>query len=379
MKNVLIAHQSTIPHYRVPFYNALERLRPDSWRFDVVFDPADLTSPRFFQEPLDVEQFQFPMLETGTITLKAWGKRVSYQTFWRKAARYDLVVVENAVNNLTYPLCHLHQLGGTKIAYWGHGRDRSVEKLSPHKFLSEKLKIFLARRADGFFAYTTGVKSYLEQQGLSARKIFVVNNTIDIDEQRCAFRKWRSRRMAVRQELGLQEKKVLLFVGRFTENKRIDFLLEAFATLREMDASFHLLLVGSGGESYLPDNVTDVSYFGPVVELDRLAPICVASDVFVFPGSVGLGPLQALCYDLPPVTVDSATHMPEIEYLSSANSIVLDGSVSPEEYAQVIVDLFDDLDRLRSLRAGIWTSVQHLTIEQMVRNFVEGVNSILDS
>ena len=28
VKKVLIAHQSTIPHYRVPFYEAVERLRP---------------------------------------------------------------------------------------------------------------------------------------------------------------------------------------------------------------------------------------------------------------------------------------------------------------------------------------------------------------
>ena len=378
MKNVLIAHQSTIPHYRVPFYNALERLRPDSWRFDVVFDPTQLESPRFFQETLDVKQFKFPILEVRTFACKARGKTISYQTLWRKAARYDLVVVENALNNLAYPLCHLHQLRGSKIAYWGHGKDRSVEKPSPYKLLSEELKMFLARRADGFFAYTAGVKSYLEQQGLSPRRMFVVNNTIDINEQRRAFRKWRSQRTGLRKELGLRGKKVLLFVGRFTQNKRLDFLLRSFAILCEMNTGFHLLLVGSRGEAYLPDDLDDVSYFGPIVEMERLAPLYVASDVFAFPGSVGLGPLQALCYDLPTITINSATHMPEIEYLSPANSIVLNDDVTPEEYARAIVDLFSDSDRLSSLQASIWPSIRHLTIEQMAQNFSEGVNSLLD-
>jgi len=377
LKRVLIAHQSTIPHYRVPFYNALEHLRPDTWRFDVVFDPSELKSRRFFQEQLDDEKLKFPVLEVRTLSLKISSKMVSYQTFWRKAAQYNLVIVENAVNNLAYPLCQLHQLSGTRFAHWGHGKDRSIKKLSVPKFVSEKIKIFLARRADGFFAYTTGVKLYLERQGLSPQKIFVVNNTIDINEQRHAFEKCRPSREATRYEFNVQRKKVILFVGRFTQNKKIGFLLRSFSLLREMDSSFHLFMVGSGGESYLADNLDNISYFGPVIELDKLAPIYTVSDVFAFPGSVGLGPLQALCYDLPVVAIDSFTHMPEIEYLLPTNSIVLDASTTPEEYARAIMSLFDDPARLNSLKTSTWPSIQHLTIEQMACNFIEGVNTIL--
>jgi L-malate glycosyltransferase len=377
MKTVLIAHQSAVPHYRIPFYNTLERLRPSSWRFDVVFDPSESESRKFFQEQLVDRDFRFPVLEVKTLSLRIPSKTISYQTFWRKASRYDLVIVENAVNNLTYPLCHLHQLRGTRIAYWGHGKDRSITKLSVPKAISETLKIFLARRADGFFAYTAGVELYLARQGLSPERIFVVNNTTDINEQRRAFGEGRPNRMAVRQELGLEEKKVLLFVGRFTQNKRIGFLLKSFSILHELDASFHLLLVGSGGEPYLTGNLTNVTYFGPIVELDRLAPLYVASDVFACPGSVGLGPLQALCYDLPVITIDSATHGPEIQYLTPKNSVVLATSTTPVEYAQAIVNLFRDSARLDTLRANIWSSIEHLTIEQMAQNFVQGVNTIL--
>ena len=69
--------------------------------------------------------------------------------------------------------------------------------------------------------------------------------------------------------------------------------------------------------------------------------------------------------------------MPEIEYLSPVNSIVLESSVTPEEYANTIMGLFTDSDRLRSLKASIWPSIQHLTIEQMAQRFIKGVSSIL--
>lgn len=377
MKHILIAHQSTIPHYRVPFYNALELLKPDSWRFDVVFDPSELTSPQFFNEPLKREDFHFSVLETKTRLMKVFGKKVAYQTFWSKASQYDLVVVEHAVNNLTYPLCQLHQFKGVKLAYWGHGRDYSIETKRGLKLVAERLKLWLAHNADGFFAYTDGGRDYLVGQGLASEKIFVLNNTIDIQHQRDVYAKYSSERQAIRQRLGVADQRVLLFVGRFTPNKRLDLLLESFRTLRQSSDMYHLILVGDG---YLPSNLNDqngVSHLGAVVDLDELGPLYVASDLFVFPGSVGLGPLQALCYDLPILTIDSSTHMPEFEYLNSANSIVLSPRTSPQDYAHAIIDLFETREKLQRLQSSIWSTICHLTIEQMAYRFIQGVDTIL--
>ena len=204
MRKVLIAHQSTIPHYRIPFYNTLERLRPNSWRFDVVFDPSELESKRVFQEHIDDRNFKFPVVEVRTLSLNISSKTVSYQTFWHKAAQYDLVIVEYAINNLVYPLCQLHQFSRVRFAYWGHDRDRTVEMFSAFKLFCEKLKISSARKADGFFAYTPGVQISLEKQRVPPQKIFVINNTIDIQEQRCVFNHFHSRREAIKQGLEVQ-------------------------------------------------------------------------------------------------------------------------------------------------------------------------------
>ena len=378
MKKVLIAHQSTIPHYRVPFYNALQKCKPDDWSFEVVFDPAELTKNRFFKEQLDTD-FNFPTLEVKTITLSLNGKNISYQTFWCKAAEYNLIIIEQALNNLSYPLCHLHQLGGTKLAYWGHGKHQGAKTdTSMLKHLSEKLKTTLTNRADAFFAYTPRGKFLVEEQGFAEDKIFAVNNTVDIKTQRQAFDKCHRHRKKIRQLLGINDKKVLLFVGRFSKTKRIDLLLEAFSMMRQQDKSFHLLLVGSGGEEYWRSQPPGVSYFGSITELEKLAPIYVAADVFSFPGSVGLGPVQALCYDLPIVTIDSEIHPPEFEYLSPENSCILPADTQAQEYAQFMMELFGDRHKLDWLRSNTWSTIKHLTIEQMAQNFALGINSILN-
>jgi glycosyltransferase involved in cell wall biosynthesis len=234
----------------------------------------------------------------------------------------------------------------------------------------------LIGKAHGYFAYTEGVKEYLAKQGIPRQRIVTVNNTIDINYQRRFFCKYVTEAQSIKQKLGLAGKTVLLFVGRKTKNKRIEFLLEAFSVLQELDKSFHLLLVGSGGKTNIlyPSNITNI---GPLTALDKLAPVYVVSDLFTIPGAVGLGPLQALCYDLPVVTIAAETHGPEIDYLGPENSIILPKHSTPRDYAEALVRLFQDGERMRQLKLGIWPSIRHLTIENMARNFANGVDKLL--
>ncbi len=130
---------------------------------------------------------------------------------------------------------------------------------------------------------------------------------------------------------------LLLFVGRFTSNKRLPFLLEAFATIQETRSDFHLLLVGDGEALVARPRLDNVSFLGTIVDLESLTRIYAASDVFAYPGAVGLAPLQALCHDLPIVWIDAANHKPEVEYLSPLNSVRLNASTTPEAYGRAIM------------------------------------------
>ena len=270
----------------------------------------------------------------------------------------------------------MHQLHKTKIAYWGHGRDLNTPKITGIKHLAEALKLWLVKRSNGFFAYTPSVKAYLVEKGVAANKVFVVNNTIDINEQRAAFDKYLPQREAWRAQHNLADKHVLLFVGRFTANKRLDFLFQVCSLLEEQRPDTHLILVGSGD---LPTNVPHpqrLTRFDALTEVDALGPIYAGSDLFAYPGAVGLGPLQALCYDLPIVTLEQ-TRKPEFEYLTPQNSIILPKATTPAEYAAALMALFQDPARLAALRAGCWPSMRQYTIEAMAQSFIDGINTIL--
>jgi glycosyltransferase involved in cell wall biosynthesis len=233
---VLIAHQSAIPHYRVPFYRALQRLKPDWWSFAVVYDPEPSRNRRVFVEPVAEADLDFPLERTTTWNLPLV-KGVRYQPFLSRARRYDLLVLEDAFNNLTYPLATLLLRRRLPVAFWGHGRDVRASRATGLKRFLEDRKLRWARRAAGFFAYTDGVRDFLVGHGVAEHKIFVLHNTIDIQAHRREFESLRGSREETRRRLGLEGRRVLLYVGRIKRDKKLELLAAAVRDLRRRDPS----------------------------------------------------------------------------------------------------------------------------------------------
>ncbi len=381
-KRILIACQSTIPHYRIAFYQEIERIRPNSWRHYVVFDENISSRRKFFNEDIELNNISFNIKNTRTGVINIFHKQIAFQTFVFNAWKYDLIVVGNSINNLSYPMSMLFIIIGRPVIIWGHGKDWSIPNPKGIKRLLERVKIKMARKADGFFAYTDGVKKHLVENGVDEGKIFVLNNTIDIIQQRRIFESLSAERKRMRRDLGVSGDRTLLYVGRMNRRKKLDFLTEAFSVLRKRDKSYKLQVVGSGDMSMV-DSIRKkhgqeaVTYHGIITEPEQLSQMYVASDVYVFPGDVGLGTLQALCYDLTPIVIDSQTHNPEYEYLNEKNAVILPEGSSPTDYAEAIDNLLHNKDKWMSLRAQAWPSIRHLTIENMAQNFIRGINTVL--
>jgi glycosyltransferase involved in cell wall biosynthesis len=90
------------------------------------------------------------------------------------------------------------------------------------------------------------------------------------------------------------------------------------------------------------------------------------------PGLVGLAILDAFTASLPMATTDVPIHSPEIEYLEGGrNGLVTEHNV--EAYAQAMVSLLSDRNRLKALQEGAASSGRIYTIENMVERFRRGI------
>ena len=378
---ILIAHQSTIPPYRIPFYQAVERKRPAHWDFTVVY--SEKMSRKKNYGDFSIDALGFKILSTRTIGLRLGRRRVIIQSFIVHIRGYDALVIEDALNNLSYPISILLSVGNKPVLLWGHGRDRSVSSPGYLKRLLEKSKVWLVHKAHGHFAYTAGVARYLKETGYPEENIFVLQNTMNISEQRQAFEQIRGHRDKVRAEMGLKNKKALLYVGRLNKRKRLAFLSSAVRELFLLDPDYVLIAVGDGERKPLERLQNEfgnerIIFKGSITQIKYLAPIFTASEIFLFPGDIGLGVLNALCYDLPPVVVESDTHNPEVEYLNAENSVMLPKGTSAHAYASAVHKLLADTERMAALQSAAWPSVKHLTIEKMADNFISGINSSLE-
>lgn len=376
--NILIAPQPPLPHYRVTFYNFLFGLTKD-WKFTVIYDEG--TNYLFHYNVLDKDNFQFKTQKTKTHFLY---KFLSYQDFIWKILRYDGIIIDDAINNISYPLSFIiAKLTNKKIIYWGHGKDNNITRKNRFFIIKEFLKLKLVKAADGYLAYTNGVREYLINEGVKRDKIFVLNNTVDIQENHELFLRNSKNRDLFRKELGLNNCRILLYVGRFDARKKMDLLFHVFDELYQRDNKFRLIIIGWGSEA-VENNISrkahenTILYLKGIIDSKELVKYYVASDLFFFPGDIGLGPLTSLSFNLPVMVIDSETHNPEFEYLNSNNAIILEKNSSIDEITDSIISYFDNPGKRKVLEENIWSSINHLTLANFANNFDNAMHKIFD-
>lgn len=114
---------------------------------------------------------------------------------------------------------------------------------SPVHKLAFPLTCYIYRHADAVVAYGLHIKRYLISEGVSAERVFVAPHAVD----NSAYNRFVSKEEtdALRLSLGIPENsKVILYVGRLEKEKGLEYLIDAFSSLKTKDAV--LVLAGNG-------------------------------------------------------------------------------------------------------------------------------------
>lgn len=146
------------------------------------------------------------------------------------------------------------------------------------------LKPFLSRMGAAMVTGTLAAR-YIRSFGVPEEAVFVVANTPDVTHLMRLSRELGPQRDAIRRELGVDGRQVILFVGRLLAKKGLSVLIEAFGRLRKDNPRAFLLVAGDGVER---DNLeaqaralgTDDVRFVGFKGSDELGRIYAAADVF---------------------------------------------------------------------------------------------------
>lgn len=367
--------QSRLLHYRIGLYELLRR--------ELMADGIDLV--------LIYSRWQWGEGD-GESSAPAWATEVPLRAFrlgskrllWQPCLRLlrdaDLVVVEQASRQLiNYVLLAWQELGGAKLAFWGHGKNLIAADASG---LGEFLKQVFSRHAHWWFAYTDLSAEIVRGLGYPADRITTVQNALDTSELlRARAAVTPQVRAELADALGLSSDNVGIFIGTLHPEKRLGFLIEAGLLVRQVVPDFELIVIGAGpGVDEAAAAARQhgwIHYVGPKFGIEKVGYFALAK-LLLLPGLVGLAMLDALAFEVPLVTTDVPYHSPEIAYLvDGANGVMVSDPDDVAAYAAAIVELLRDDGRRERLAARCRADGERYTIEAMAERFARGIRNAL--
>lgn len=204
-----------------------------------------------------------------------------------------------------------------RVYVWTHGwygKETAMEA---------RLKKWMFRQVDGIFVYGNYAKELMIKQGLSGDKIFVIHNSLNYSRQ-LALRQKMKVTDVYRNHFG-NDNPTLIFIGRLTEVKRLDLLIDAVAILCDRGEHYNIVLVGDGAmrpalEKQVENrNLSNhVWFYGECYDERINAELIFNADLCVAPGNVGLTAMHTMVFGCPVITHnDFKWQMPEFEAIHS--------------------------------------------------------------
>ena len=168
------------------------------------------------------QEIDFPNIKVKNLEFILGERTLLYQPAIREilTGNYDAVVVGHEISIVSNLIIFLlRKIVSKPVIWWGHGFEKDkLGDTSPKslKLLAKIFKARLARSADLYMAYTEGGAQKLQQIGMPAEKICVINNTLDIEHESLLHAKYQVHTLnEVKRELGLNANSLfLLYIGR---------------------------------------------------------------------------------------------------------------------------------------------------------------------
>jgi len=226
-------------------------------------------------------------------------------------------------------------------------------------YLTKMLETFVFKKTDAITTICEGLRADICKRGISAEKITVIPNAVDIERFSYGLKADES----LRSQLALQNKIVLGFIGSFYAYEGLPLLLEALPKILEKQPETRLLLVGGGPqEALIKQKVQELKLDDQVLFTGRIAHDLVQDyynqvDIFVYPRLpmrltdlvTPLKPLEAMAQGRLVIASDVGGH---IELIKHGHTGYLFEAGNAEALANTVLDLLNQREQWDQLRTA---------------------------
>ncbi|MCA9886128.1 MAG: glycosyltransferase family 4 protein [Anaerolineae bacterium] len=365
--------QPTVPHYRVPLFNALYAC-PD-------LELRVISAKQGHALPDAGHVAGLPYLDDSHQWIQL---PPNHALLWQRGLDTvplgDPGSVVAVCGNLRYlsnlPLLARARRRGVGIVWWSHGAGLRRSRFA------EMLRWYVMQWVDAVLLYTDSEVEDYVARGFPRQHLFATNNTIDVAEIDRMRKLFDNDDLAAFRASKNLDRPFFLYCGRLKQSARLDLALDALRILDQEARTSDLVVIGDGPERTAWQKLAEdygvahrVHWIGAEYDQQRLAPWFLAATGFVYPGPIGLSLIHAMAYGLPVITHDDrANHKPEIAVLQDG----VNGMMYEEESS---IDLAHKMGRLmdgscqRAIMSGNAISSVALdhSIDNMRKNFCNAV------
>ena len=255
--------------------------------------------------------------------------------------------------------------------------------------IGQSLVRFFAKRAQVVISPTDRMCKLLTSYGIN-RPIEILPTGIDDSVSKINEKDFSSFKKEIYKEFPvLENKKILLYVGRVVKEKNLDMLFDVFSKVREKFGDAVLFFVGGGPElDVLKEKAKSLSFsssicFAGYRERNTLSYFYHLADVFVFPSCTetqGLVTIEAMRTGLPVVAIGE---MGTLDVMQGDNGgFMVKNNI--DEFTARVIDLLSDknLHSQKSKEAAEWSakwSMEYLTpkLENAYKKAIKTQKTIL--
>lgn len=369
MKKILVV-QRRLTHYRVPFFRALYKEMADrGMELLLAYGESSIE---------EVKKNDSGMIEwaTNLKTTYYFGDKICWQPFFKLAKEADVIVIAHE-NKLIFNLL-IQWFSKKKVILWGHGQNLQREKPD----IRDKFKKITACKADWWFGYTAYSLPLIKKNGFPENRITILNNSIDTLKLTQSLENISKNYVdSLRSKYNLNSEIIGIYIGSMYSEKCIEFLIKSIMLIKSKSPEFQFIFAGDGPDRELVESYANnfnwIKYVGSVHGIEKAALLSI-SKIILNPGAIGLGVLDSFASQVPIVTTECGLHGPEIAYLfNQENSLITEYDI--DSYVTAVLKLIENEKLYSLLSMGCKNSAALYSIENMAKNFTDGVEQCINS
>lgn len=284
---------------------------------------------------------------------------------WRE---YDIIHAHSHLSFSTNVCATIRRRKDTPLIITNHGL---MSQTAPRKLQEVYLPTvakWTLRSADRIICYTEHEKTELIKLGIDIGKISVIHNGIDTS-------------LFCSQSYDLNSR-LILWIGRYTPGKGVEYLIDAFAQFRVRNPDFSLLMIGRGPDKDAIMERIRILGLGESITMrdfvpnDELPDIYRSARAFVLPSleeGVPRSILEAMACGVPVI----CTELPQLMNIVSGAGYTVplrDSSTIAERLEHLVTEPESSKNLSKE---GIYRARHHYSWDDTVRKTIEIYNQVI--